>query len=272
MASATDSIGTGRTDMQRFIGEGLRRSAGEAQDGVNVGQGERLVSGIAGSWLLLRGLDRGGLTGLLLSSIGGALVHRGATGRCKVSEALGQGAKLQARDGVAVPNGIHIARSMLIRRPPDELYAEWSQLENLPRMMTHLKSVTVIDEKRSRWVASAPAIAGGQVEWEAETVKDVPGWQLCWVSLPGSQVENAGRIRFSPALGDRGTIVSVHLDYRPPAGRLGHWLAKLFGEDAEKQIQDDLRSFKRRIEVGEIPTTAGQPHGSCMGAGELVQK
>jgi uncharacterized membrane protein len=186
-----------------------------------------------------------------------------------VYQALGQNTASTSgtQNGLTVANGIHVATSMLIQRSPDELYAEWSQLENLPRMMRHLKSVTVIDEKKSRWVASAPSIVGGQIEWEAETVKDIPGRQLSWSSLPGSQVENAGRIRFSQAPGDRGTIISVQLDYRPPAGRLGHWIAKLFGEDAEKQIYSDLRSFKRKIETGEIPTTEGQSHGSCMGLG-----
>jgi uncharacterized membrane protein len=207
----------------------------------------------------------------LIGGLGGALVHRGVTGRCRVYEALGESTapKATSKSELTVPNGIHVSTSMLIQRSPDELYAEWSQLENLPRMMTHLKSVTVLDEKKSHWVASAPSIVGGQIEWDAETVKDVPGRQISWASLPDSQVANAGRIRFSQALGDRGTIVSVELNYRPPAGRLGHWVAKLFGEDAEKQIVSDLRSFKRKIETGEIPTTEGQPHGRCMGLGAL---
>ena len=268
MASASQAMESGDSTLASYLGEGLRRTT--ARDGAvhNVGDTERLVSGLAGSILVMKGLGRGSLAGLLISGIGGALVHRGVTGRCRVYEALGQStAPAHSQSGLTVPNGIHVATSMLIQRSPDELYGEWSQLENLPRMMTHLKSVTVIDEKKSHWVASAPSIVGGQVEWDAETVKDIPGRQISWASLPGSQVENAGRIRFSQAPGDRGTIVSVQLDYRPPAGRLGHWIAKLFGEDAEKQIVSDLRNFKRTIETGEIPTTEGQPHGRCMGLG-----
>jgi uncharacterized membrane protein len=261
-------MASGESTLRTYLGEGLTRSTERGQQRRNVGDGERLVSGIAGAILAMQGLGRRDLTGLLIGGVGGALIHRGVTGRCRVYQALGQNtADHGERTGLTVPNGIHIATSMLIRRSPDELYAEWSQLENLPRMMTHLKEVTVLDEKRSHWVASAPAIVGGQVEWDAETVKDVPGRQISWTSLPGSQVENAGRIRFSQAPGDRGTIVSVQLDYRPPAGRLGHWVAKLFGEDAENQIQNDLRSFKRKIETGEIPTTEGQPRGRCLGAG-----
>jgi len=39
-------------------------------------------------------------------------------------------------------------------------------------------------------------------------------------------------------------------------------LAKLFGEEPEQQIGDDLRRFKMLMEAGEIATTEGQPKGS----------
>jgi uncharacterized membrane protein len=265
MAMASQSI-QGQSTLQSYISE---KRAANGRPGRNVGEGERLVSGLAGSILVLQGLGRRDLTGLLIGGIGGALIHRGVTGHCKAYQALGQStaAPASSASNLTVPNGIHIAESLLVSRSPDDLYAEWSQLENLPRMMTHLKSVTVIDETRSHWVAEAPALVGGQIEWDAEIVRDIPGRQLSWVSLPGSPVENAGRVRFSPAPGDRGSIVSVELDYRPPAGKLGHWVAKLFGTDAEKQIHHDLRNFKRTIEVGEVLKTDGQPHGQCMGLG-----
>lgn len=267
MASASQAMDSGQETLRSYLHDGLRRSTERGRAAHNVGDTERIVSGLAGSILVLQGLGRRDLTGLLISGVGGALIHRGMTGRCRVYETLGQNTRSSAasESGLTVPNGIHVATSMLIQRSPDELYEEWSKLENLPRMMTHLKSVTVIDDKKSHWVATAPWIVGGQIEWDAETVKDIPGRQISWSSLPGSQVENAGRIRFSQAMGDRGTIISVQMDYRPPAGRLGHWLAKLLGEDAQNQIYNDLRSFKRKIETGEIPTTQGQPRGRCMG-------
>jgi len=267
MASVAHTISSDHSPLRSYLAEGLRRSTERGHRGQNVSDAERIVSGIAGSILVMQSLGKRGLGGLLIGGIGGALLHRGVTGRCKAYQALGVNSAPPVAAGLTVPNGIHVSASMLVQRSPDELYAEWSQLENLPRMMTHLKSVTVMDETRSHWVATAPAIAGGQIEWDAETIRDIPGRQLSWKSLPGSQVENAGRIQFAPALGDRGTLVSVQMDYRPPAGRLGHWIAKLLGEDAEKQVFEDLRNFKRMIEVGEIPKTEGQPHGRCMGLG-----
>ena len=41
----------------------------------------------------------------------------------------------------------------------------------------------------------------------------------------------------------------------------------MFGESADTQVRDDLRNFKRIMEVGELPTIAGQPRGTCTGRG-----
>jgi uncharacterized membrane protein len=60
----------------------------------------------------------------------------------------------------------------------------------------------------------------------------------------------------------------VTLDYIPPMGKAGSWVAKLFGRDADQMIREDLRNFKRLMETGEIPTTQGQPRGTCDGGGK----
>jgi uncharacterized membrane protein len=56
-------------------------------------------------------------------------------------------------------------------------------------------------------------------------------------------------------------VVRVDMRYRPPTGRVGATVAKLFGEEPEQQLQDDLRRFKQVMEVGDIITTEGQPAG-----------
>jgi uncharacterized membrane protein len=59
----------------------------------------------------------------------------------------------------------------------------------------------------------------------------------------------------------------VVLKYDPPAGVVGAAVAKLFGEEPEQQIEEDLRRFKSMMETGEVPTTEGQPSGRGAGAG-----
>ena len=51
------------------------------------------------------------------------------------------------------------------------------------------------------------------------------------------------------------------LEYLPPAGTLGSWVAWAFGEEPSVQIADDLRRLKQLLETGEIPTTKGQSSG-----------
>ncbi len=74
-------------------------------------------------------------------------------------------------------------------------------------------------------------------------------------------IEIAGRVRFVPAPGGRGTEVHVTKEYRVPGGNLGVDIATLFGEEPDWQAAADLRRFKQILESGEIPTTEGQPLG-----------
>ena len=150
--------------------------------------------------------------------------------------------------------------AITINASPDAVYAAWRDFEQLPRFMYHLESVTTTDERRSHWVAKAPV--GTTVEWDAEITDDVPGERIAWRSLEGASVENSGSIRFAPAPGGQGTEVYVEVNYSPPGGKLGSAVAKLFGEEPNQQITDDLRRFKQIVETGEIARSDGSPLGS----------
>jgi uncharacterized membrane protein len=146
--------------------------------------------------------------------------------------------------------GIHVTQAITINRPRNEVYGFWQNFENLPRFMAHLESVQVLDGKRSRWKAKAPA--GATVEWEAETIEDRPNELIAWRSLPDATVPNSGSVWFKDAPGNRGTEVLVELTYEPPGGKVGALIAKLFGEEPEQQVKGDLRRFKQVMETGEI--------------------
>ena len=231
---------------------------------INVGDTERQVSVVGGAILALFGLHRGGLAGLATAALGGALIHRGATGHCYVSQAMGV-------DTVSDPqhkHGIPIEQAFLINRPAEELYSFWRDFTNLPKIMTHLERVDVIDERRSPWVAKLPGLAGKQLEWDAEITAEEPNRMIAWRSLEGADVSNSGAIRFGAGLGDRGTEVHVFKDYVPPVGVMGNLIAKLFGENPSRVIREDLRNLKRLMETGELPTVIGQPRGTCTGQGK----
>jgi uncharacterized membrane protein len=236
----------------------------------NVNDTERLVSASAGGILVLQGLARRDLMGLLIASVGGALAYRGATGHCSMYQKMGiDTARSDGRESEthADQNHVRISESFLINKSPEELYNYWHNFENLPKIMTHLESVRNLGEKRSHWVAKAPWIVGGQVEWDAEITAEEPNTRIDWRALPEGDIDHRGSITFKSAPGDRGTLVRVVLEYQPPAGQVGRWIAKMFGEEPEQQIRDDLRRFKRVMEIGEVLTITGQPQGTCVGQG-----
>ncbi|HEV2084137.1 MAG TPA: SRPBCC family protein [Gemmatimonadales bacterium] len=234
--------------------ENLRRPQ-TADDGINVGKTERLVSGIAGAAVIALALRRKRLRGVLFP-LGGTLLSRAVTGRCAVNRALGRNtAKADRVSSVARGEGIKVERTITVNRPREEVYHFWRQLENLPRFMDHLESVAVLDEDRSHWVAKAPA--GTKVEWDATIQDEIENELIAWRSLPGSDIDNAGSVHFIPA-GD-GTEVRVVLSYDPPAGRVGAAVAKLLGEEPEQQVEEDLRRFKQVMEAVETPARSRKP-------------
>lgn len=182
----------------------------------------------------------------------------GADGR-----AAGTGSrKPVAKSKIVVPGdkGVKITRAVTVRKPADELYAFWRDIENLPVIIRDPVTITAISNIESRWSVSAPP-GDRRVEWDALIINDEPGRLIAWRSREGSQIASAGSVRFEPAPGDEGTEVTVALEYLPPGGKLGAWLAKLSGEEAGQQVDRALRRFKALMEAGEIPTIEGQPVG-----------
>ena len=156
-------------------------------------------------------------------------------------------------------HGIQFTRSIAVNQPREKIYQFWRNFTNLPRFMSHLKSVEMTGERTSHWTVKAPG--GTTVEWDAEIIEDMPNEFISWRSREGAEVENSGIVRFEKACGGRGTIIRVDIRYRPPAGALGATVAKLFGEAPEKQVPVDLSRLKQFLETGEIATTEGQPSG-----------
>src|SRR4051812_10461718 len=239
--------------------ENLRRRELE-DNAVNVGKTERLVSGLAAAVVAAVALRRKRLRPLLFP-LAANLISRAVTGRCPVNRALGRNSARPGRSRVASVHrgeGIKVEKSITVNRPVEEVYRFWRNLENLPRFMDHLESVTVLDENRSRWVAKAPA--GTRVEWDAVIHNEIDDELIAWRSLPGADVSNAGSVHFTPLGSGVSTEVLVVLSYEPPAGKLGAAVAKLMGEEPSKQVEEDLRRFKQVMEASERSSPT-QPAG-----------
>jgi uncharacterized membrane protein len=213
---------------------------------------ERLGSLIMGGALVLTGLSQRSLRSALLAMAGGGLAYNGALGEKKLEDIV--------IDATGLNQEVRVEKTVTIQnRSPEELYQFWRNFENLPIFMKYLKSVNMINERRSRWIAEAPF--GNRITWDAEIITDQANQLIAWTSIEGADLDNSGFVRFKPVPGDRGTEVKVVLAYKAPGGALTVALAKIFGEEPEQQVSDDLRRFQMLMETGEIATIEGQSTG-----------
>jgi uncharacterized membrane protein len=214
---------------------------------------ERWASIIGGSAMVLMGLQQRSLRGILTAIAGGSMAYHGIADQKSISE--------RVEDVIGAEKSIKVEKTVTINKPAEELYQFWRDFTNLPTFMKHLQSVSVLDDRRSHWVANAPL--GATVEWDAEMISDQPNALIAWASIEGSDIENSGFVRFQNAPGDRGTEVKVVLEYSIPGGALTATVAKLFGEEPNQQVSEDLGRFKMLMETGEIATTEGQSRGKA---------
>jgi len=220
---------------------------------VNVGRTERWISGAVGVALLAYGLGRRRFRAVLLP-VGIGLLHRALTGRSEINHVLRRNSALG--EGRVSPvasqdrgEGRKIEQAVTIHRSRGELFRFWRQFDNLPRFMDSLESVTVLDTRRSHWVAKGPV--GTRVEWDAEIHNEIEDELIAWRSLPGADVDQAGSVYFSSAA-DGHTEVRVVMRYAGPGHRVGDAVAHILGDDPERQIADDLRRFKQVMDAGDV--------------------
>jgi uncharacterized membrane protein len=157
---------------------------------------------------------------------------------------------------------MRMQKTINIFAPVEEVYALWSNPEDFPRFMSHVRHVKHESGNRYRWTVDGPA--GAPVSWEAEVTQQVPNQVIAWKSVPGALVRNAGIVRFRSQ--DAATTVHILLSYNPPGGAIGHAVAALFGKDPKRALDDDLVRLKSLLETGK--TTA---HGETVRKEEVAR-
>lgn len=208
----------------------------------NVGNIERLVTLAAGA-ALLGYAWRNRSRGLGLTSAG--LIARGATGFCPAYAALGVDHS-DTKHALSGARGVHVRESITVDAPPEELYAFWRKLDQLPTVMPHLERVEQLDSKLSKWTAKA--FGQMPVTWNAEIINEVPFETIGWKTLPGESVQHAGSVVFKRVPGTDRTDVRVNLQYSPPGGRAAAWFAALVGQDPARLTREGLEALQRRFD------------------------
>lgn len=206
----------------------------------------RLLMGGAGTSLAIGSLLRWKWAGLPLSAAGGLIVARSVM-NIPMRRLTGIGAKRLA---------VHFDKTLTINAPVQRVFEFWSSFENFPKFMTHVREVRKTEaENQWHWTVEGPA--GFPVEWNAEVTQYKPNEVIAWKTFPDSPIQHAGLVRFNPT-SDNATQIQLRFSYNPTAGAIGHAIAKLFGADPKKEMEDDLVRVKTFLESGKVAHDAAQ--------------
>jgi uncharacterized membrane protein len=132
-----------------------------------------------------------------------------------------------------------IEQSIDVDVPVRTAYNQWTQFEEFPRFMEGVESITQLDDKRLKWVAS---IGGKRKEWTAEITEQRPDERIAWTSRGGAF--NAGVVTFH-RLSDNKTRVMLQLEYDPEG------VVENVGDAVgvvSARVKGDLERFKQFIE------------------------
>jgi uncharacterized membrane protein len=248
-ARETFNARAGRSEPAGVIRYGSRvgdiQGLGAASLSGNTGrlEGTPMALRLAGALLALYGLTRKGMLGAMIRTLGtGMLVD-------STRDALsGMGTPAHDRR-----RAVDIQKTLYIEAPIDQVYGFWSNYENFPLFMSHVREVEDRGQGRSHWKVSGPG--GVPIEWNAVLSQQTPNEVIAWRSEAGSMLENAGIIRFSPA--GSGTRVDLRFCYHPPAGGAGQAVVELLGSDPRAKLNEDLGRMKKLLEA----TTRSESHG-----------
>ncbi len=148
-----------------------------------------------------------------------------------------------------------VRTSVLVQRDAAELYALWHNVEDAPRWQEQVTEVKATGPTTSHWTMQA---GDKTISWDAVILNDEPGKRIAWRST-GGDIDEAGEVIFEPAPGNRGTQVTVLMEFR--VGKIASVVATLLNRNPKQAVIENLRHFKAFAETGEIPRTQGDPHG-----------
>ncbi|WP_036479957.1 SRPBCC family protein [Myxosarcina sp. GI1] len=123
--------------------------------------------------------------------------------------------------------------------PIEEVWGMWSDLEQMPRWMKWIDSVTILEDnpELSRWKLAS---GGFNFTWLSRILQVVPEQIIEWESVDG--LPNRGAIRFYDRHGK--SIVKMTFSYAIP-GILGRLMDNWFlGDIVKSTVQADLERFK----------------------------
>lgn len=157
---------------------------------------------------------------------------------------------------------LRLERSLQIGRPVNQVFAAWTELEQLPALSDTIRNIDAYG-RRSRWVVT---LDGKDFEWEAEVTQFIPNQAIGWKSIRGPK--HTGRVTFARVGAD--TLVHVTMNYAPPLGIFSRTIAPLSGH-LEDHVDRALREFKAALEARPLQEKPSLATGTFGPAARLPQ-
>jgi uncharacterized membrane protein len=134
--------------------------------------------------------------------------------------------------------------TVVIERPINEVFEFCRDFENFPQIVDVLLSVEDSQDGRSHWAVRSPT--GHSIEWDATVTKYVPNSVIAWESLPGSDVQASGLMRFAP-LSQTETRLDLALTYRPQQTRLTEALRALMSPSNTARLRTEVTNASQEL-------------------------
>lgn len=144
----------------------------------------------------------------------------------------------------------HFKKTLIVSRPPKDVYAFWRDFTNLVELSEHIASIeTAGDDRHTRWVVNAPF--GVQLSWNAEITADEVKRRIAWKTTAPADIPHNGQVIFHGIDDGKRTEVAIEIDYRTPFGMLGELIGSLLGRGSEALIADEIKRFQTALEATE---------------------
>lgn len=202
-----------------------------------------LITG-AGGALAFAGLRRSGALGTLAAITGALSIVRSTSN-----------IPLRRLAGAEGRRAIDVRKTIQIDAPLERVFQTLALFEDYPQFMHNVRAVRRLEEDRYHWTAVGPG--GLTVGWDARVTALEPKRLIAWCTMRNAPVQHAGIMRFESFNGG-GTRLHIRMSYNPPAGAIGHLLARLFGADPKHQLDEALVRVKSYLETGRVPRDAAR--------------
>jgi len=165
---------------------------------------------------------------------------------------------------------VDLRMTIVVERPINEVFEFCRDFENFPEIVDVLLSVEDTQDGRSHWAVRSPR--GEAIQWDAVVTKYMPNSVIAWESVPESEVEARGTMRFSP-LSPAESRVDVTLSYCPKETGLREALKALMRPTNNARLRTELAKASQElarpdVEVDDAPPTSPDAPGTVGEAAE----